>query len=173
MFGITVGDLRLLEDEAWSNALFQKICNKENDKQFKISDISDGEIRIDISFREKVEKGEFIDDERATKLHQLLENLDIMSFLYSLPGDFSYTIPKNILVGDELDYGEINSKKKIKLQHFFGIKLEETKIGQMLKTLAPHNDLPKFSSKKQMKEFFFKKYAEILKNTKVQEDKEG
>jgi hypothetical protein len=172
LLGITVGDLRYCEGEkVWPQTLFNKMINKDNDRQFDISDISDGAITIDHHFREKFKDGEWTDDARANALYMLLNRLGIMHVLNSLSEkEFSYVIPKSILMGEDLRYGSINSKEEKKLRHLFGIDLEETKWAQRLKELLPDSELPEFSSKKEMKAFFFNKYAQILKDKASQEE---
>jgi len=172
LLGITVGDLRLVEgEEGWPSTLFNKITNKDNHRQFGISDISDGEIRLDHHFRDNFRNGELTNDEKANSLYVLLNRLGIMSILNSLSEkEFSYVIPKDILTGEDLRYGSIDSKKEKKLQHLFGIGLEETKWAQRLKELSPSLELPKFSSKKEIKAFFFNKCAEMLKEKDSQKE---
>jgi hypothetical protein len=175
LFGITVGDLRYCEgEEGWPQTLSKKMINKDNDRQFDISDISDGAITIDHHFREKFKDGEWTDDARANALYMLLNRLGIMHVLNSLSEkEFSYVIPKSILMGEDLRYGSINSKEEKKLQHLFGIDLEETKWAQRLKELLPDSELPEFSSKKEMKAFFFNKYAQILKDKDSQKEEKA
>jgi hypothetical protein len=68
LFGLTVGDLRYCEgEEGWPQTLFNKMINKENDRQFDISDISDGAITIDHHFREKFKDGEWTDDGKSKR----------------------------------------------------------------------------------------------------------
>ena len=166
LFGITVGDLRSVESKKERlSTLLKKMTNKDNHGQFNISDIPDGQITITHYFREKFKDGEWTDDARANALYMLLNRLGIMHVLNSLSEkEFSYVIPKSILMGEDLRYGSINSKEEKKLQHLFGIDLEETKWAQRLQELLPDSELPEFSSKKEMKAFFFNKYAQILKD---------